>query len=589
MLSASGRLVITFNGEIYNFAELRTELAGLGHGFRGHSDTEVALAAVEQWGITGALQRFVGMFAFVIWDKTERVLHLARDRIGEKPLYYGWIGGVFVFASELKALRAVPGWWGDINREALTLFLRHNYIPAPHSIYRDIHKLPPAMLLTVPADARPARISRQVYWSAGAIVEAGCSNPVTQDAVEAADRLEALLHDAIAQKMVADVPLGAFLSGGIDSSTVVAIMQARSTMPVRTFTIGFHEADYNEAAAAKLVATHLGTAHTELYVTHGDALAVIPRLPSLYDEPFADSSQIPTFLVAQLASRHVKVALSGDGGDELFGGYNRYFWGRELWRVLRLLPAGLRNSMGHALWHLAHSGRKDATGAMAGLLPERLRVSNPTEKLAKLAEIVGIRNADDMYYRLISHWKDPAAVVIGGREPSTVVTDRRAWPRLNDFPARMMYLDLVSYLPDDILVKVDRASMGVSLEARVPLLDHRIVEFAWRVPLRIRMRHNQGKWLLRQVLRRYVPEKLTQRPKSGFAIPLGEWLRGALRDWCEALIAEDRLKREGFFNPGPIVQKWHEHLSGRGNWQYYLWSVLMFQAWLDTEPVLQAK
>lgn len=579
MVSVDGRYVIVFNGEIYNFLELRRQLEQLGHRFRGHSDTEVMLAAFSQWGLDTAVKSFNGMFAFALWDKQERVLHLGRDRLGEKPLYYTWLGQTFLFASELKALTAYPNFNPEINRDALALYLRHNYIPAPYSIYQGVYKLPPACVLTVPvgkATAQPVP-----YWSVKSIAEAGITHPFTGSETAAIAQLDSLLRDAVSLRMVADVPLGAFLSGGVDSSTVVALMQAQSNQPVKTFSIGFYEDSYNEAKYAKAVAQHLGTDHTELYVTPAEAIAVIPKLPALYDEPFADSSQIPTFLVAQLARQHVTVSLSGDGGDELFAGYNRYFWGRRIWQQIGWIPYPLRNAAARVLMVRSPQSWNHTFANLQPVLPKSLKQQNPGDKLHKLAEVLAVESPEAMYKGLVSHWKDPEAVVTGSFEPITTLNDSQGWANLPDFTQRMIYLDTVTYLPDDILVKVDRATMGVSLEARVPLLDHRIVEFAWQIPLSMKIHKGQGKWLLRQVLYKYVPPSLIERPKMGFGVPIDNWLRSSLRDWAEALLSEQRLRQEGFFNPLPIRQKWAEHLSGDRNWQYYLWNVLMFQAWLD--------
>ena len=573
MFSRCGRYVLVFNGEIYNHGELRSELDGAS--WRGHSDTETLLEAVVRWGVAGALKRCTGMFALALWDRERRELHLARDRLGEKPLYYGRLGGTLVFASELKALRAHPNWRGEIDRGALTLLLRHNCIPAPHSIYRGIRKLMPATILTLREDGSSEELR---YWSAREVAESGVNEPFADTEDEAAAELERLLSRAIGRQMVADVPLGAFLSGGIDSSTVVALMQAQSARPVKSFTIGFDEPGYDEAGYAHAVARHLGTEHIELTVTARQALEVIPRLPELYDEPFSDSSQIPTLLVAQLARGQVAVSLSGDGGDELFGGYNRYLLGRNLWRKMGWLPRGVRRAAAAAIAALPPAG----WDALFSCLPGR-RHARPGDKLHKLAGILGARDADEIYRLLVSHWQHPAAVVIGGAEPVTALTDRGAWPDLSDFTQRMMYLDLVSYLPDDILVKLDRAAMGVSLETRVPMLDHELVEFAWRLPLSMKIRGGQGKWLLRRVLHKHVPRELIERPKMGFGVPIDAWLRGPLRDWAEALLDEARLTREGHFDPRAIRAKWREHLSGRRNWQYQLWDVLMFQAWLERQ------
>jgi len=584
MHSFCGRYVIAFNGEIYNYQDIRHELEQESQGYaipwRGHSDTEVALAAISRWGIEAAVRRFVGMFAFALWDRTERVLYLVRDRLGEKPLYYGRMGRSILFGSELKALRAHPDFKGEINRDALALYLRHNCIPAPYSIYRGIYKLPPGTMLAVSDRDAPFPDPVQ-YWSVREAAEHGLAEPFTGSTEEAIAALDGLLRDAVGLQMVADVPLGVFLSGGIDSSTVVALMQAQSDRPVKTFTIGFNETGYNEAEHAKAVARHLGTEHTEFYVTPEEAMAVIPRLPALYDEPFADSSQIPTFLVSEMARRSVTVSLSGDGGDELFAGYNRYFWGRSIWKRVGWMPQPLRVAAAVALTAVSPQSWDRVFAAAKSLLPAKLKQSTPGDKIHKLAEVLAVESPEAMYRGLASHWKDPASVVLGSSEPPTALTDRRLWSDLPDFTQRMMYLDTVTYLPDDILVKVDRASMGVSLEARIPFLDHRVVEFAWRLPLSMKVRDGQGKWLLRQVLYQYVPKELVGRPKTGFDVPIDAWLRGPLRDWAEDLLGERRLSEERFFDPVPIRDKWNEHLSGARNWQYYLWDVLMFQAWLD--------
>lgn len=580
MVSASGRYVIAFNGEIYNHLELRQDLQGTAE-WRGRSDTEALLAGFDAWGLEATLRNIVGMFAIALWDRLKRVLYLARDRMGEKPLYYGWQSGMFVFGSELKALTAYPSFDAEINRDALTLFLRHNAIPAPYSIYRGIHKLPPGTFLQVQAgqvDVLPV-----AYWAARSAAEAGQRNLFRGSDAEAAVELERMLGQAVGGQMVADVPLGAFLSGGIDSSTVVALMQAQSARPVKTFTIGFNEAGYDEAPHASAVARHLGTEHTELYVTPQDAMAVIPSLPDIYDEPFADSSQVPTYLVSRLARGHVTVSLSGDGGDELFGGYNRYFWARDIWRKLGWVPRPLRAALAGALTTLPPAAWDTVMQKLGRWLPASLRYANPGDKLHKAAEILAVRSAEEIYLGLVSHWRQPARLVANSQEPMTLLTDPAHRAELPDFEHRMMLLDTVTYLPDDILTKVDRAAMAVSLESRVPLLDHRVVEFAWTLPLTMKIRNGQGKWLLRQVLYRHVPQALMERPKMGFGVPIGHWLRGPLRGWAEDLLSESRLQREGFFRPAPVRQKWKEHLSGKRNWQYHLWDVLMFQAWLERQ------
>jgi asparagine synthase (glutamine-hydrolysing) len=578
MTSDGGRYVIAFNGEVYNFRELRKELNG--YSWRGHSDTEVMLAAIETWGLEGAVKRFIGMFAFALWDRKERLLHLVRDRLGIKPMYYGWSGEAFLFGSELKALRAHPEFKADIDRDALALLMRHNAIPAPFSIYEGVYKLPPGTILTLSSSTQ-SHSAPVPYWSAKEVAERGVAAPFAYTDVEAVEQLDTLLREAVRLRMVADVPLGAFLSGGVDSSTVVALMQAQSDRPVKTFSIGVHEDGYNEAEYAKAVARYLETDHTELYVTPEEAMAVIPKLPGLYDEPFADSSQIPTFLVSELARQHVTVSLSGDGGDELFGGYPRYFWAQRIWNYVGRTPLGMRRAAAQTLKAVSPEAWDRSFRAMEPVLPGGFKQPNTGDRIHKLADLLAVDSREATYHRLISHWDDTSSLVLGSSEPSTVLTNPSRWANLPDFMMQMMYFDLMSYLPDDILTKVDRASMGVSLEARVPLLDHRIVEFAWQVPLSMKIRNGQGKWLLRQVLCKYVPKELIERPKKGFGLPIGDWLRGPLREWGEALLDERRLRSEGFFDPMPIRQKWSEHLSGKRKWQYYLWDVLMFQAWLD--------
>lgn len=560
MVSACGRYVVVYNGEIYNYLDLRRELEHGGHRFLGHSDTEVLLAAIAYWGLEETLSRLVGMFAFALWDVPRQRLVLVRDRLGKKPLYYGWWGGRFIFASELKALGRLPGFSPAIDRGALALLLQHNYVPGPWSIYRDIYKLPPGCLLEV--DRPWQRPSPRAYWSLERVVAQGAEEPFRGTAEEAADDLQRLLTDAVRRRMIADVPLGAFLSGGIDSSLVVALMQHHSHRPVRTFTIGFEEQEYDEAPYAAAVARHLGTEHTEQYVRACEAWEVIPRLPEIYDEPFGDSSAVPTFLVSELARRHVTVVLSGDGGDELFGGYQRYLHIRRLWRALGRVPLAVRKAAAKAMvW-----------GARG--LPPAVR-----SKVAGRAGRLGIATAGEMYVRHNIHWPDAHRLVLDAQPLESLAAQPERWPNCRHYLEQWMYADTVSYLPDDILVKVDRASMAVALEARTPLLDHRVVEFAWRLPLEWKVRGQTGKWLLRQVLKRHVPPSLFERPKAGFGVPIDHWLRGPLRDWAEDLLDPRRLRREGFFDPAPIRQKWEEHLSGHTAWHYHLWDVLVFQAW----------
>jgi asparagine synthase (glutamine-hydrolysing) len=597
MLSKDGRYVMVFNGEVYNHQLLRAELEGEGGGnWRGHSDTEVMLEAITRWGIKRALSKFIGMFAIALFDRKERRLHLIRDRIGEKPLYYGWCGGAFIFGSELKALRKYPGFAGDIDRDVLALYLRHMVVPDPFTIYQRIYKVQPGCMLSLHLDSArnypngvtphaPLSInglSLSRWWSLHEVVESGQRSLITNEP-EALELLEFRLRDSVRLQSLADVPLGAFLSGGIDSSLITALMQSESNSPINTFTIGFQEKKYNEAEHARKVASHLGTKHVELYVTAKDALDMIQQLPHLYDEPFADSSQIPTYLLCSQARKHLTVALSGDAGDELFGGYNRYFWVRKVWSKVSWLPNGTRQLFAKAILSLPVHYWDKVYSMIHCLLPSSSELSFVGQKLHNLAErLINIRNEDELFFSLVSEWSNPDKVVKGACEPATLLKRTNDWPVLPDVEHRMMYLDAMTYLPNDILVKVDRAAMSTSLETRTPFLDHRVVELAWQLPLSMKLRNNQGKWALRQILYKYVPKELIERPKQGFGVPLGEWLRGPLREWAEELISEERLRREGYFNPCSIRSKWLEHLSGVRNWEHSLWAVLMFQAWLES-------
>jgi len=577
MISQTGRYVIVLNGEIYNFRELRPQLEAQGHRFRGTSDTEVMLAAFEEWGVPDSVHRFNGMFAFAVWDRVAQTLYLCRDRMGEKPLYYGYAGQTFLFGSELKALGRHPKFQPTVNRDAVALYLRHNYIPAPYSIYQGISKLLPGCFLELRADAEPVITP---YWSLREAAQRGCKSPLTCSEQEASEQLEELLRDAVRLQMVADVPLGAFLSGGFDSSTIVGIMQAQSSRPVKTFTIGFNEEQFDEARHAKAVARHLGTEHTELYVTPEEAMAVIPKLPWFYDEPFADSSQIPTYLVSQLARQAVTVSLSGDGGDELFGGYSIYRSVMAVNKALRRLPSSLRRPAAWGLEAAIKTGLldgwqvKDGQYVGAGLL---------TERLGNLARVLRLRTREELYLYLMSQWRTPTRLVQGAQEPLTAFNDPARTLELPHPLQTMEYIDMGSYLPDDILVKVDRASMALSLESRVPLLDYRVVEFAWRTPVSMKLRDGQGKWLLRQVAYRYVPRELLDRPKKGFSVPVDLWICGPLREWAEALLDETRLRNEGMFDPKPIREIWSRHLAGTRNSNSLLWDVLMYQAWQEAQ------
>ena len=578
MRSHSGRYTIIFNGEIYNHEEIRSEL-GSGVTWKGHSDTEVMLEAIEQWGLEAAIHRFIGMFAFALWDAFDRKLHLVRDRLGIKPLYYGWVGEDFVFASELKAIGRYPGFAAAVDRDVLALFMRHGYVPSPHSIYKGIRKLEPGCILTLASPNETAGVRR--YWSAMEIAKAGVASRMEMGEQEAVEELEHRLADAVRLRMIADVPLGAFLSGGIDSSTVVALMQAQSSRPVKTFTIGFQEEDYDEATHAKAIAKHLRTDHTELYVTPQQARDVIPLLPAIYDEPFADVSQIPTYLVSKLARGSVTVSLSGDGGDELFGGYQRYFLSRSIWNGMRLVPVLFRRGLASAAQFVPPSHIDRAYRALRLLLPKNKRVAAIGDKFHKLLSFLPLDGPEAIYAQAVSHWPLRSGVILCS-QPSDLVAELMAnAPLLPSLEEQMMLCDTVQYLPDDILTKVDRASMAVSLEARVPILDHRVVEFAWLLPMHFKVRGRSSKWALRQVLYKYVPAELVDRPKMGFGVPIDSWLRGPLREWAEDLLSLESLKRGGYFDFKAVRLKWQEHISGTRNWQYLLWDVLVFQDWIS--------
>jgi len=581
MVSADGRYVVVFNGEIYNFARIRQELEPLGHRFRGHSDTEVLLASVVQWGVAGALSRFVGMFAFGLWDRKERELTLARDHVGGKPLFYGTSGGVMLFGSELKALRAHPAFDRPVSRDALALLLRFDYIEAPWTIHEGIRKLPQGTFLKLRPGDDPLAARPVTYWSASDLVSRGAAKWKSPE--EALERLDALLRDAVGLQMISDVPLGAFLSGGIDSSLIVAYMQEIAGKPVKTFTIGFREAAFNEADHARAVAAHLHTDHTEQVLTADDALALVPRIPEMYDEPFADPSQLPTHLVARLARQSVTVVLSGDGGDELFGGYNKYPWAKRVWGAVSWVPGPLRRAVARPLLAVSSTTWDSVLRAASPVLPHRFTYGSPGGRVHKVARILRGVTAQDTFLQLMSHWDRTAEVVPGSSDLAVWMRDPARWPANAGFMEWMMCADFMSYLPDDGIVKVDRATMAASLEARAPILDHRVAEFAWSLPVGWRIRDGVGKWPLRELLYRRVPRELVDRPKQGFAVPVGPWLRGPLRGWAEALLDRDRLRREGYLDADRVRAKWEEHASGRRNWEFHLWSVLSFQAWLEAQ------
>ena len=585
MEAASGRFVLVYNGEVYNFPALRAELERAGHPFRGHSDTEVLLAGFDAWGVEATVTRAIGMFAFAVWDAARRTLTLGRDRMGQKPLYYGWAGDALVFGSELKALRAHPGFTAGVDRESLALYFMYGHVPGPRTIHRGVRMLPPGHLARVPLDALVAgtdlRAFEAPYWTLDTAVAAGRDRPFQGTDTDAVDALEEMLDTVVGDRLVADVPVGAFLSGGVDSTAVVAAAQRQSAGPIQTFTIGFEGAGYDESPHAEAVAQALGTDHETLRVTPADALALIPTLPTTYDEPFADSSQIPTALVAHLARARVTVALSGDGGDELFGGYNRHVEGPRLWRALGRVPRPVRATVGRALQAVPPGVWDRTYAAIAPALPARALVTLPADKARKLGAVLGARSDGDLYARLVRTRSADWPPVLGVTLPDTLVDRPAAWPDALGPLGRQLYLDTRTYLPDDILTKVDRATMSAGLEGRAPFMDHRLVEFAWTLPDRLKVRDGVGKWVLRQAVDRSVPRDLMDRPKAGFAVPVGDWLRGPLRAWAEALLAPDRLRREGYLDADVVAGVWADHLAGRADRRFEVWSVLMFQAWLD--------
>lgn len=575
MVSANGRFVLVYNGEVYNHQETRKELEALGVVFRGTSDTEVILEACAAWSVERTLPKLNGMFAFAVWDRAEGVLTLVRDRLGIKPLYWAKAGPLFLFGSELKALRAKRGWSPKVRPDAVAAYMRHGYIPGPHTIYEGVQKLEPGTVLTFRARENAEPQLRR-YWDLREVADRGATSRNGPSSAELVDDLDRLLRDAVRRRMVADVPLGAFLSGGVDSSTVAAMMQAQSPVPIKTYTIGFQQSQFDEAPHARAVAQHLGTDHTELYVEPQDALNIVPELPHWYDEPFADSSQIPTLLVSRLTRQHVTVALSGDGGDELFAGYERYFWNQRLLRALGRVPRRVRSAAGFGLRSLSPQLRDWCLKR----LPRRLQNVVTATRLDKLSDVLNASHSDALYRRILSLWPNPKAVVLGGSEATGRLWEPNLTHGLDPSIEAPQFLDTLTYLPDDILTKVDRASMAVALEARVPLIDYRVVEFAWRLPMRMKVRDGRGKWILRQVLDRYVPRQLIDRPKMGFGVPLAQWLRGPLREWAEDLLSESQLSQQGLLQVDLVRRTWQEHLSGRQERADHLWAVLMLQSWM---------
>lgn len=604
MESASGRFVLVFNGELYNYREVAGQLRKMGHSFRGQSDTEVLLAAIEEWGVTKAIQSFTGMFAIALWDRSENLLYLTRDRIGKKPLYYGWSGGAFMFASELKALKPHPGFFGEIDSGAVHLALRHGFIPAPWSIYKGFFKLTPGTILalrpencrSIPANFSPfpedqlRLISPAPYWDLRQVAQEGKQEPFSGSLEEASFCLEEILYDAVKTRMISDVPLGAFLSGGLDSSTIVALMSKISKEPVRTFSIGFREESHNEAEHAKTIASHLGCKHTEVILSANDALEVVPLLPAMFDEPFADSSQIPTYLVSKISREHVTVALSGDGGDELFCGYERYGWAEKNRKIVSNLPFGLRKLTSGLIGSVSAETYDNSLKFINAGLPGRFQDLNAGRKLHTLSRILKYKDEASLYRGLMSNFDRATEYIRDPEERATVFDQYKSLCARGNHCAAMMLVDTLCYLPDDIMVKVDRSSMAVSLEARAPFLDHRVVEFAWSLPDEYKMSSGVTKRVLRELLSRHLPPSLTERPKQGFAIPIADWLRKELRPWAEQLLDENTLHEQGFLHPAAVSQVWQQHLSGKRNWDNLLWSILSFQAWLsanlDHQPEL---
>ena len=587
MQSYSGRYTIVYNGEIYNFLEIRKELDFFPCHFKGRSDTEVLLAAIDIWGLESALQKTIGMFALALWDHKDRKLSLACDRMGEKPLYYGWQDNSFLFSSELKAMEKHSDFKGAVDHNVLSLFIRHGYITAPYSIYKDIYKLEPGRIFSIDIGTSEARRvplketeNNYSYWDIKGSFWGGNQDCFTGNLKEATQKLDKLLNDSVTKQMISDVPLGAFLSGGIDSSTIVSIMQANSSSKIKTFTIGFYEKEYNEAQKAKSIAQYLGTDHTEMYVTSKETMDVIPRLSRIYDEPFADASQIPSFLISQLSRKQVKVVLSGDGGDELFGGYKRYTFGEDVWNKASKIPLPFRSILALGLKKLPNVFFNSFDWMGQSIFERYGSKGSLFDKVLKAVNVVNSSNENQFYKKFISSWQDPDKIIINSNEVDTIFNHPEKWPKHNSFAQRMMAVDLITYLPGDILTKVDRAAMSVSLETRIPLLDHRIVEFAMSLPISMKRQNGQGKIILKELLYKYIPQKIVDYPKMGFGVPVGSWLKGPLFDWANELLDEKTLKNDGFLNSELVSQIWGEHISSKRDWTYVLWNIIMFQAWL---------